>query len=224
MHLLSHGSKPPGKQALGWKTWKEVNDTQPEQAAALRLEASIKCFALEDYYGAVAHLEAARSHDPDNVLTLSLLGQAKYFSGDYKGADAAYTRALAINPKHEPTLLHRGMLREAAYPFDLEGALSDYDRAIEADPYNCAVTYKARAKVKFKLGDFDGAGADLDLSYEMYPHPQTSQYKQGLQKWMEGKFEEALEDFEVPYHFLPNPCVLRYKEDGGNAKENVQGE
>ncbi|KAG0580495.1 hypothetical protein KC19_4G177500 [Ceratodon purpureus] len=214
----------PGKHALGRKNWKEVNDTQPEKAAALRLQASMKCFVLGDYYGALAHLEAARSHDPTNVLALSLLGRAKYFTGDYVGADAAYAQALAINPNHDDTLFHRGMLREAAYPFDLIGALSDYDKAIEANPYNCAVTYKARAKVKFKLGDFDGAAADLNLSYEMYPHPQTLQYKQGLEKWKEGKFEEALDDFEVPYHFLPNPCILRYKEgpeSDGKMKDNM---
>lgn len=204
---------PGTLQALGRSlTWKEVGEPQPEIAAALR-KAAMQKFELDDFYAALYCLEPANALDPNNVTTLSLLGRAKHRTGDFAGAEAAMSQALALDPRHEATLFHRGMLRESVFPFDLQGSLQDYDKAIEVNPFNCALFLRARAKVKFKLGDFEGAEEDLDRSYVMYPYPQTLKYQQGLSKWKQGEFEAALIDFEVPYNFLPDPCVLRYKEN-----------
>ena len=49
---------------------------------------------------------------------------------------------------------------------DKEGALQDYNKAIELDPKDSSA-YSMRACVKLDLGDFDGANADLDTSNKL---------------------------------------------------------
>ena len=41
-----------------------------------------------------------------------------------------------------------------------DGAMKDYDRAIELEP-DCADAYNNRADLKTKIGDFEGAMADI---------------------------------------------------------------
>src|ERR1700730_12939908 len=51
---------------------------------------------------------------------------------------------------------------------DLKGALADYNRAIELDPYD-AIPYENRGVVKAAQGDLHGAIADFNRALQLSP-------------------------------------------------------
>lgn len=51
---------------------------------------------------------------------------------------------------------------------DFEGAIADFNKAIELDPKN-AVAYLNRANARFGIGDLDCAVADFDKAIELKP-------------------------------------------------------
>ena len=64
----------------------------------------------EDFNGALALLETETAADPDNADAWNLTGFASRKLGDYTRSEAAYDRALAINPKHKGALEYKGEL------------------------------------------------------------------------------------------------------------------
>ena len=52
---------------------------------------------------------------------------------------------------------------------DLDGALSDYDKAVAADPRSAEIHVK-RGGVRRAKGDLDGALSDFDAAYALDPH------------------------------------------------------
>ena len=64
----------------------------------------------EDYKGALAFLEAEIARKPDSADAWNLTGFASRKLGDYAASEAAYDKALAINPKHKGALEYKGEL------------------------------------------------------------------------------------------------------------------
>lgn len=197
-----------GKEELATSVWKP----QPKRAAALRVQAETM-IGLGDYFGALVHLNAADKLEPGNVATLHARGTARLMVRDVPGAHHDYNQVLELDPNHSRTLVFRARIRHWYLPYDLEGALADCDKAFAVDAAgsvrNSSLPLQERGLVKFKLGDFDGALADLDLSYLLLPDPSTLQYKEGLLKWKLGDFEGALADLGIQKSSLPDNSPLR---------------
>lgn len=81
--------------------------------------------------------------------------------------EAAYGQAIARNPVAEQgaALVARASLRAGTY--DLEGAISDYDKAIAIQPN--AASYTSRGYLKRQLGRMDAATEDLHEALKLSP-------------------------------------------------------
>jgi tetratricopeptide (TPR) repeat protein len=79
----------------------------------------------------------------------------------------------ADGPDSDPARLHYLRGEVAASVGDLAGAERQYDEAVAADP-QLAAARAARAVLRYRRGDRDGALADLDAAIRLAPDPVRS--------------------------------------------------
>ena len=130
-----------------------------------------------EYYGATPRrmLEAARHSvkraldlDPNLFEAHLALGEVRrMLEWDWRGAEAAYTRAIVLNPSHETAHRSYGLLLAAlSRPAE---AIRESDRACEMDPLCVVVNSGGAAWVRYLAGDYDGAIARSRQAVEMEP-------------------------------------------------------
>ncbi len=100
----------------------------------------------EDYTAALAHLEGEIAADPDNADAWNLTGFAARKLGDYVRSEAAYDRALAINPKHKGALEYKGELYLTLG--NLEGAEALLARLSKSCYFNCSEKKQLAAAIE----------------------------------------------------------------------------
>ena len=100
----------------------------------------------EDFTGALALLEAETAADPDNADAWNLTGFASRKLGDYTRSEAAYDRALAINPKHKGALEYKGELYLTLG--NLEGAERMLARLSKSCYFNCSEKKQLTAAIE----------------------------------------------------------------------------
>ena len=83
-------------------------------------------------------------------------GMILYQKGDLRGALAAFTKAIELNPKNPIAYTNRGLVRYKLGDFD--GALADHTRAIELNPH-LAEAYTNRGGARLAKEDLEGAKA-----------------------------------------------------------------
>jgi tetratricopeptide (TPR) repeat protein len=93
---------------------------------------------------------------------------------------------------------------------DLDGAISDYTRAIEIDSRD-AGAYEGRGEARRTKGDLDGAITDATRAIEIDPHLAGPYITRGLARRKKGDLEAALEDYTKSIVIDPNYA------DGYNA-------
>ncbi len=117
----------------------DVDLAQPEGAPAL-----LQLVELQIAHGqadrAVARLEGMAREQPDNARFHALLGRALAGAGR-SGADAAYTRALELDP--EDALALAGLAFRARVAGDHDAALALLERAIQSEPEQRSYAYAA---------------------------------------------------------------------------------
>ena len=74
------------------------------------LEVARSDIAANDWVKAIADLKLIVKADPKSADAFNLLGFSYRNHGDLKAADAAYERALNINPNHTGALSYQGVL------------------------------------------------------------------------------------------------------------------
>lgn len=89
----------------------------------------------EDYSGALKYLEGEIAKKPDSADAWNLTGFASRKMGDYAASEAAYDKALAINPKHKGALEYKGELYLTLG--NLAGAEEMLARLSKACYFNC---------------------------------------------------------------------------------------
>jgi hypothetical protein len=113
--------------------------------------------------------------------------------GDIRGAIAAFTRAIKLDPRFAVAYMNRGFARHSGQ--DFENAILDYSRAIELAPSFLAFAYRDRGVSRTHSGDIDGAIADYDEAIELDPGEGYFYFRRGL-AWLEKlKFDAAVNDF-----------------------------
>ena len=86
-------------------------------------------------------------------------GNALADKGDFDGAIAEFSKAIAINPNQPYYYFNRGNVRKDKGDFD--GAISDYDKAMSIDA-NIPEVYDNRGVARHAKEDWDGALSDFN--------------------------------------------------------------
>ena len=77
---------------------------------------------------------------------------------------------------------------------DYQGAIADYDKAIENNPQD-EIVYLNRGVAKYNLKDYKGAITDLDKYIEINPHHANPYYISGLARELANDLEGACDDW-----------------------------
>jgi tetratricopeptide (TPR) repeat protein len=94
----------------------------------------------------------------------------------------------------------RGMKLRMAH--DLEGAIAEYNTAIELDPQN-AEAYNNRGNVYTLLEDRRRAVADYTKAIDLDPNYAVAYYNRGLEKQFDGDIEGAMADYTTALSLQP---------------------
>lgn len=113
--------------------------------------------------------------------------------------DAA--RRLAREPEDAAAYINRG--HEKRNSGDYDGAIAEFDRAIELDPDD-AGAYHGRGEAKRGKGDYDGAIADCDRAIELDPNDPGGCNIRGMSKWQKGDHDGAIADFDRAIELDPD--------------------
>jgi tetratricopeptide (TPR) repeat protein len=130
-----------------------------------------------EYYGAPPRpaLEAAR-HAATRAVELDqtlfeghlALGEIRrLLEWDWRGAEAAYSRAVVLNPSHEGP--HRAYAMLLASQSRLDEAIRESERACDTDPLCVIVNSSGAAWVRYLAGDYAAAIARSREAVEMEP-------------------------------------------------------
>jgi tetratricopeptide (TPR) repeat protein len=120
-------------------------------------------------------------------------GLARAAQGDYAGAIASYTKAIAVSPKFAPAYCARAESREAQG--DLADAVADLNQAIALNP-GYAEAYDNRGLTENAVGDLVDAVADYGRAIEFNPKAGDAFNHRGEAEEKEGRLDEALADFD----------------------------
>jgi TolB-like protein/DNA-binding SARP family transcriptional activator/lipoprotein NlpI len=158
--------------ARGLLATEQVLQRDPESADAWMTRAYL--FVMRDpvrHAGAVDAFQRSIAFDPNNAEVQHQLGQTLMALGRYDEAEAAYHRALELEPWRAMTLvpLSAIALREGRHDDEVRWA----DSAIAVDP-DVPYAYSARALVRLHHGDAAGAQRDAGTALELddtYPLP-----------------------------------------------------
>jgi tetratricopeptide (TPR) repeat protein len=113
---------------------------------------------------------------------------------------------------------NRGLAKRAIG--DLDGALNDFDRAIEVKP-NLWQAYSNRSLVKKAKGDLVGAQADSDKALELKPDSPDVCYSRGMRRMSKSDWTGAVAHFNRAIELNPS-----FAEAYGNrgAAKNASGD
>jgi formylglycine-generating enzyme required for sulfatase activity/Flp pilus assembly protein TadD len=126
-------------------------------------------------------------------------------------------KAHALQTKRAVELTERGVEKDSKG--DLNGAIAEYNKAIELDP-KYALAYYNRGVAKEKKGDLDGAIADYDKAIELDPNSADAYSNRGSIRDDRGDLDGAILDYNKAIELDPkykeayiNRGVARYKKD-----------
>ena len=168
---------------------------------------------LEDYNGAISDFNKAIELDPNYAGVYILRGTSKTRLYDFYGAISDYTKVIEfdkISPSSYKFLFNGGVDKEDVYFFqayyfraitkmkleDYNGAISDFNKAIELDPNN-AGAYMNRGNTKIKLKDFYGAISDYTKVIELNPNDAVAYCYRGNSKIILGDLNGACNDWKL---------------------------
>ena len=100
-----------------------------------KMRKAVVMIREEDYAGALSFLQDEIAKNPDSADAWNLTGFASRKMGDYAASEAAYDKALAINPKHKGALEYKGELYLTLG--NLAGAEEMLARLSKACYFNC---------------------------------------------------------------------------------------
>ena len=133
--------------------------------------------------------------DSDTQRTTEALDRADILerAGDFPGAIAELTAAIAVDSTNARLRAHRGRLFQLREQW--EEALQDFDTALHIRP-DAVTTRFFRARAKSMLGDLEGALRDFAECARLDPNAADAPYESALIHEYRGELKEALEALE----------------------------
>lgn len=138
----------------------------PRNGSAPMFRHSVRQSGLVAWLLVIAAV-APNSLNAQSAQTLFEQGQALELKGKSAEAIAAYTRAIAVDPKFSEAYRRRALVLSSTG--DRPAAIADFTRAIDADPKN-ARAYNGRASARMNLKDYATAMKDLDSALALDPN------------------------------------------------------
>ena len=143
-------------------------------------------------------------------------GRAMAKNGDNAAAIAAFTQALAIDPKSSLAYNERAGARQAKG--DLDGAISDYTQALAIDP-QMAAAYNGRGSAESAKSDFDAAIADFSQAIHFDSTLATAYDGRGNARIGKDDADGAIADFTQAIALDPNMAAA-YSDRGFARQAN----
>ncbi len=174
----------------------------PEETLAKARAAAEHALQLDDQLGEAYNALAAVKEDLH----------------DYAGAEAAFQRALELNPNHAPTYHWYGyMLRQELGRS--EEALELHKRGVELDPLSGPLMVNTAADL-MALGRNDEAEQWLDKAIDVLPDYPGGWEVFGIYRWtVLGKLDDALASYARALALDPNNAT--YLADAGNCRLDI---
>ena len=142
-----------------------------------------------------AYIESA----PDRAASHYRQGMHLLGPGDFQGAAAQFTKAIAISPEYADAFLGRGKARQAAG--DREAALADFERAIAINP-TLELAYTSHGIIQLSQGDSQKALEDFTRSVHLRPTA-DAYYQRGLTYQTLNRLMNALTDYDAAIAYDP---------------------
>jgi tetratricopeptide (TPR) repeat protein len=141
------------------------------------------------YQDAVRLFSAYGERHPDNAGAQYMIGLSSWKAGDLKTADAAFDRALTLDPKHEKALLNSSRVLIDLGRYD--DALDRLNSALELDSTS-SVARRLQGRVLEHQGDIDGAIDAYQQAVLADEHDAWAMNNLGLIFIQQGRAEDAL--------------------------------
>jgi TolB-like protein/Tfp pilus assembly protein PilF len=159
-------------------------------------------------------LEAARQSvkraidlDPNLFEAHLALGEVRrMLEWDWRGAEAAYTQAIVLNPSHETA--HRAYALLLASLGRTGEAIRESERALETDPLCVVVNSGGAAWVRYLAGDIDGAITRARRAVEMETRYLVAHRVLAAAYLQTGRGSDAVIALETALAFAPEDPVL----------------
>jgi tetratricopeptide (TPR) repeat protein len=156
----------------------------------------------KDAEDALSHVQQLSKNKDDLLYAAFLEGTLNDRQQKYDQAEAAFRKALAIDPQNPMTLNYLGYML-ADHDKNLQEALSLLQKAVKLDPQNYAYL-DSLGWAYFKLGKYDLAEADLRKAVErnstdptVHDHLGELYEKTGRLKQAAAQWEQSLKEYAV---------------------------
>lgn len=155
-------------------------DRNPRDFAA-QMKAADAFYNMESYDKAVVYLNRALALKPKDVDALTLMGNAKYDTGDFASAATFYERSLAQRPDaNVQTDLGNTFFQRT--PPDYERAIAAYRKALSLEPKHEKALRNLAAAALFK-GDKKTARETIERLAAVNPNnPALASLRSGLEQ------------------------------------------
>jgi len=210
----------------------------PKNSTAFTSRGMIKK-AKGDLDGAITDFSSAIGLNDKLAIAYKNRGDAKQAKGDASGAKEDLKRAGELDPRlrdeassadHVDRSTAKGKEKESAASVevffnragvkkaagDLDGAIADYDRAIQLDPKDAAI-YNNRGLAKAEKGDLDAAIVDFNRAIQLNPKDAVACSNRGNAKRDKGDMDGAIADYNRAIRLDPKYAYAYY--DRGLAKK-----
>ena len=139
--------------------------------------------------------------DPAQATEYQRLGDVQQTKGNWDAAIAAYTKAIALNPKDEDAARNRGDARQRKS--DWNGAIADYTKAIGVKPDDESA-YRNRGDAKQRKNDWAGAIADYTKAIELNPNDESAYRNRGDASQGKKDWDGAIADYTKAIELKPD--------------------
>ncbi|MEP6498359.1 tetratricopeptide repeat protein [Microcoleus vaginatus] len=187
-------------------TLKHGSDTEATLKKLPKVDLTVVEFSNIQKYS-VAQIGNSDLAAGEKAEDLFIRGEQKYEKGDYQGAIATYTQAIALNPNYAQAYHNRGNARSKLG--DNQGAVADYNQALRINP-NYAKAYYNRGISRSELGDNQGAVADYNQALRINPKYVLAYNNRGLARFKLGDKQGAVADYNKALQIDPNHVNAYY--------------
>jgi tetratricopeptide (TPR) repeat protein len=165
------------------------------QRRLLRITAILLALGASSW-GIYAFIASA----PERALSHYQQGMRLLGPGDFKGAAAELTKAIAIVPRYADAYLGRGKARQAAGQSD--AALADFEKAIAINP-TLEAAYTASGVLRRDRGDIPNALTDFTHSIQLHATA-DAYYQRGLTYQTLGQTQSAAHNYDLAIELDPS--------------------